>query len=349
MKRALITTTINVPTILRTWAKMLSPGDHIIVTGDHKSPHKTIHALMNEIDETTGIVTTYLEPEDQMGWKSSEVIGWNCIQRRNIALLEALSVKPDYIITVDDDNRPSSSDWVNAVDKIMSDDTSYGPVVSANDGWFNVGDLCVPRVTHRGYPLDRRHQNHTFEDVKVVHRAKPIGVFASLWTGDPDIDAIERIVDRPNVVDINDDVILEKGTWCPFNSQATAYRTEVAPMMLMWPGCGRYDDIWSSYAARAAMDAIGWYVWYGFPLVHQDRNEHNLVTDMKNEMFGYEYTPRLIGVLRDIAGDLHSRMTPLEAISWVWSALVTEPWLPDQTIAAFSTWVDDLHTLGVNK
>ena len=89
---ALITTTINVPHVLTQWAKSMTPDDVIIVAGDQTSPHDEIIDLLIEISETTGVNTQYLAPHVQMKWASSEAIGWKSIQRRNIALLEAMQL-----------------------------------------------------------------------------------------------------------------------------------------------------------------------------------------------------------------------------------------------------------------
>jgi len=57
------------------------------------------------------LATVYLTPDEQCKYKCSELLGWNTITRRNIALLEALRWGADVIITVDDDNIPLSSTY----------------------------------------------------------------------------------------------------------------------------------------------------------------------------------------------------------------------------------------------
>lgn len=341
---ALITTTINVPHVLAQWAKSMSVDDIIIVTGDKKSPHDEIYKLMKEICQNTGVNTQYLEPRFQTQWVSSTAIGWNSIQRRNIALLEAMKLRPQYILTVDDDNAPSSHSQVSQLIRIM-EDSANDNFIRTNTGWFNPGRECYDKqfrsVIHRGFPMNRRREQ------PFVSSAAPceIGVAAMLWTGAPDIDAIDRIVNDPIIKRVGySDVILTPGTWAPFNSQATMYRGELAPLMMVWPGVGRYDDIWASYLARKVMDQFGYGVYYGHPTVHQDRNEHDLMRDLEGEIHGMKWTPQLVEILRGIDLSAHDTITSAmrrihDDLTWHNEIILM------QTADAFAAWQADLETL----
>jgi hypothetical protein len=100
---------------------------------------------------------------------------------------------------------------------------------------------------------------------------------------------------------------LAAGTWCPFNSQNTAFDISVLPAMylvvMLDPvrgyRIGRLDDIWMSYFLRAIADQRGDAVLYGPPLVVQDRNPHNFVRDLSEELAGYILTEKLVEYLRD--------------------------------------------------
>lgn len=339
---ALITTTINVPHVITQWAKSMDVDDVIIVAGDQTSPHDEIIDVLDVITLTHGITTHYLEPDTQTKWASSEAIGWRSIQRRNIALLEAMQLNPQYILTVDDDNAPNSDDQVNRL--IRAFDLTDG-FVKTNTGWLNPGRACVDKryrsVIHRGFPLNRRREQ------PFITSASPckIGVAAMLWTGAPDIDAMDRIVNDPIIERVgHDDVILTPGTWAPFNSQATMYRAELSPLMMVWPGVGRYDDIWASYLARTVMDRFGYGVYYGYPTVHQDRNEHDLMRDLEGEMHGMRWTPALIEILRSI--DLSAQPTITSAMQHVHAMLTWhDEIIPPQLTHAFNAWQIDLEAI----
>ena len=334
LKRVLITTTINVPHNLRDWRRAgFYDDDVFIIAGDVKTPDQDV---MNFLRTLPGD-NRYLFCEEQEKWKSSEVIGWNSVQRRNIALLEAIKLRPDWIITVDDDNYPMHSDHAGVLDAILSgaNDPDEYEVVSTDTGWWNVCGGLIPPCVHRGFPVTQRHN--------IVHpvtfkREEMIGVVASLWLGEPDVDASQRLSRDCHVSDFDgQNIVLERGTWCPFNSQATAYRADLANLMAVWPGVGRYDDIWASYLARAVMDTTDYRVFYGMPLVRQDRNAHSNITDLKNELLGLEWTEDLCAVLRA------SQSASLEQI---FNELSKLHFIPEQTKKFFQAWVEDLMSMG---
>lgn len=338
MKRALITTTINVPRNLSQWAKSMTEDDIIIVAGDLKTPHRHVREFL----DTLPVPYDYLHPEDHAfnRWKTNEVVGFNSVQRRNIALLEAIRRGPDVVITCDDDNYPVTDNWVERVTHLISRGVDGMPRVSSSNGWFNVGDLCHPQVTHRGYPMSVRHSDSFYPRTKHIGS---VDVFASLWHGDPDIDAVERMCHDPVVSLVTESVILDTGTWCPFNSQATAYSGLLAPLMYMWPGVGRFDDIWCSYLARAVMDSLGYFVMYGHPSVRQERNQHNLVHDLKNELFGYEYTDQICNVLRAMIPNADPLLEPFALWSWFAEGIIEScRFLPTQTAEGLVVWYDDV-------
>jgi hypothetical protein len=343
---ALITTTINVPTVLTQWVQTgMTSDDIIIVAGDKKSPHSAILELLMQISETTGVNTQYLTPEVQTARypQLSTTIGWNCIQRRNIALLEAMKLHPKYVLTIDDDNAPTMALQVEQLIEIMEGTPrTEAPVISTNTGWYNPGRQCLTddmrTVTHRGFPLSLRHKKpfHTYDVAR-----PPIGVAAMLWTGEPDIDAVERIVNQPNVTRITGSVVLAPETWAPFNTQATMFRGDLAATMFMFPHVGRYDDIWASYVFRKIADEYGAY--YGRPAVHQDRNEHNLVKDLEDEIFGMKHNETIIKAIRESVMNVNT--TVLQDICSVYVNMMATTVLSLETTAAMSAWIDAVEAL----
>jgi hypothetical protein len=333
MTRAIITTTINPPKNMDAWEQQLSPGDFIVVAGDLKTPHDEWFTWR---DKSTNVVRTYLHPNDQTHWHVSEPTGWNSIQRRNAALLHAMHALQGEgtITTIDDDNWPlkTDSDWFGRLPQ-----PAHHWI--ASNGWWNPGDMCRPEVRHRGLPfgIETCHKMH------IMGKIPRIGVWASLWHGDPDIDAMERIVNDPIVDDINPyPVVLGAGTWAPFNSQSTTYLAELAPIMAVLPHVGRMDDIWASYIARAVMDRLDYHVCYGEPLVRQERNPHNLLADLKGEMIGYEHTLELTEQLRFRSQFVLGSDSLLDAYKLVTDNLQKFDWFPRDTIRFIDAWQKDV-------
>jgi hypothetical protein len=282
-------------------------------------------------------------------------MGWYTTCRRNIGFLEAVKRGAELIVTLDDDNEPKLTTQLHDIEELFND-SSEVDTVSSSTGWFDPGSLCLAKdsagnetyVTHRGYPLTQRHNNPVVR--YNTDESMPIGVHAGLWYGEPDIDAIERMMLSPDVFHIEPSVKLERGTWAPFDSQSTVFLAKLMPMMMCWPHIGRYDDIWASYLARCIMDELGYAVMYGHPAVYQDRNEHNLMTDLRNELWGMEFTPYLIDILRLVDFTGHSGDI-LTMIGNAFNTLVVHmpnhgsPGIPPWTAEAMDAWLQDCETL----
>lgn len=347
MKTTIILPSIRVPRNLTAWVGQLEPEtDEIIVAGNEASPHAAIIEFLDELTREHGVVTTYLGPRDERVTKRSiySFIAPNHTARRNFALLQALERRPDVLVTIDDDNYPYTSTWLQGVKTLLdADQRNFRTVISSPDGWWNAGRLCHPKVIHRGYPRTL-WQDPDMGQVAGTG-ASPIGVIASLWIDDPDINAVERMLHNPQVTSIDSSATLDIGTWCPFDSQSTSVHGVLADMMFMWPDLGRYDDIWSSYLMRAVMDVTKWYVAYGRPAVTQDRNEHNLIKDLRDELFGYEHTEEFTDFLRCL-------VVKAEGIDWTtvydvyrWFMInIAQNYkrLPEITRDSFYAWLADV-------
>ena len=118
-------------------------------------------------------------------------------------------------------------------------------------------------------------------------------VQADLWDGDPDIDAMARIVNQP-VVKFDITTPYGATTVAPFNSQNTFLSREVLPFYSVLPHTGRMDDIWGAYIMQHYFPDS---VVYAKASVYQDRNEQDLVTNLENEVIGYRNTFKLVNDL----------------------------------------------------
>lgn len=280
MDKVIVTTTINPPTeALRKFAQM--EDWHLVVVGDLKTPH-TAYADLD---------CTYVSPKDQEGLYPtlSDAIGWNCIQRRNLGFLVALSLGAEVIASVDDDNVPMPSWGKN----VRLGTQVLATLYPANEkGWFDPVFAAGPRnLWHRGYPIqfltartDTSMQGTIVPDVQ-----------ANFWNGDPDIDAICRMEHAPDVVFSPERFPFWSTGMTPFNSQNTLLTREALKNYFMFPGIGRMDDIWASFF----MVASGYKVLFDEATVFQDRNPHDLTLDFKAELLGYENNYLMVNALRE--------------------------------------------------
>lgn len=289
MNKFIVTTTVNPPTqSTLQFCKIAEDKDwSFIIAGDLSTPHNLYKNLEKRYPSVT-----YLSPDDQCkrypGLSNS--LGWNTIQRRNISFVYSYNEGADIIATVDDDNIPYSN-WGEdiLINKKVSCDV-YDPAP------LNVFDPLSAtnhdRLCHRGYPVellkDRGSSCIKTEDRKFL-------VQADLWDGDPDIDAITRLIFSPNVeFEINSPFCSDSIS--PFNSQNTFLAREVISSYMMIPYIGRHDDIWGSYIMQHYHPKS---VVYNRPTVRQERNDQDLIKNLEDEIFGYRHTLNLINNLSD--------------------------------------------------
>ena len=295
----IVTTTINVPTLLGDYAADALAHDRrveqILVIGDRKTPPETA-SYCDGLAAETGIAVRYVGVEDQESYLArwpefAEFLPWNCIQRRNVGLLLAWDGDADIVVTIDDDNFLEQADYLGAHAHLGQE--LELEAVESPTGWWNVCRMLEEArgiaFYHRGHPLSQRWHD---DEWQLVERRGRIVVNAGLWLDDPDVDALARLyfpvcATGPSE-HYRDRLALAPGTWAPFNSQNTALLREAIPAYLLFPHVGRYDDIWASYVIRRIADARGDLVTYGAPLVRQERNPHDYFKDFDAERLGLE-------------------------------------------------------------
>jgi len=304
MKKVIVTTSINPVTSAIEKFDALADWT-LVVIGDKKTPAG--YKLKRGI---------YVGPEEQEKYDPalSEAIGWNCIQRRNFGLLWAADLKADLVAVVDDDNIPYPG-W--------GEDLLLGRPVKVNyyetdlPAFDPVGATNESRLWHRGYPLqlvpkrsyDKKTAKEFFFDVQ-----------ADFWDGDPDIDAVCRMIYAPDCKFDPKYFPLAASKLAPFNSQNTFMKAEVLSDYFLFPHAGRMDDIWAAYYVQAR----GKRVVFNKASVFQARNVHNLVKDMKNEYLGYENN---LEVVTSLPGDPENLMK----------------FLPERSVEAFRLYRKHFH------
>lgn len=277
MKKFIVTTTINSPTIATKKFSKFSDWT-LIVVGDLKTPH----------EEYENLDCIYLSPEKQelINKDLSDIIGWKSIQRRNLGFLYAYRQGADIIATVDDDNIPYD-EWGKNV--LVGKEIECDIYESENGVFDPLSITSRNEVWHRGYPIEYVPSRH-----KVEYKGKTkrkVLVQADLWDGDPDIDAMARLSIKPVVKysDIIDPYCSNQIS--PFNSQNTFLSREVIPYYAVLPYVGRMDDIWGAYIMQNYFPNS---IVYNKSSVYQDRNIQDLVTNLENEIIGYRNTLKIV-------------------------------------------------------
>lgn len=297
---ACVMPTIYVPKVL-TLYREFAPDMEFFVIGDVQAPDDEIRQYLRTVQPAR-----YYSAEDQrkLGYGSCELLAWRHPGRRSIGLLEAVKAGADIIVHADDDNTAIDSSYFKHFEHLVGSQFT-GLQATSDTSWVDAAWFLQPSVHHRGFP----HQLwHPFSPPEVGSvRDVRIGVAAGLWLGDPDIDAVTRIVNRPicmtasPVADAG--FVIDSKCYSPFNSQNTAFARELLPAMAMLTPYGRFDDIWCSYIAERVMREHGWVVHYGKPYVWQQRlggRDKRLMKDLSDEVEGMATTLRFTETLNNM-------------------------------------------------
>lgn len=298
----LATTTINKPTkALKIFANNI--GAQLVVALDKKSPQFNLK-------NTIILSTKYQENK----WPLlSKLIGWNNIQRRNFAILESLERGAEIVGLVDDDNIPYSNWFKNIYiskslkcTEIKTNKIIFDPV-----GFTNHNNLW-----HRGMPLELVNDRKYKVSKKI--KIKP-DIQANFWNGDPDVDAVCRMIFKPECTFKKKYFPFFSNKISPFNSQNTLISRKVFRDYFLYPHIGRMDDIWASFYVTSKK----FRVLYGEPTVYQKRNKHSLIKDFKDEYIGYANSLNLVEKLYINPDNIYNFLPKLSALAFdEWKKIV---------------------------
>ncbi|NQU74178.1 MAG: hypothetical protein HQ547_05665 [Candidatus Omnitrophica bacterium] len=271
MKKIITTTTTQYPT------DALEKFDNLedwtlIVVGDKKTPKD--FKLKNGI---------YISPDDQEKYNKnlSDLIGWNTHARRNFGHLWARDMRADIVASVDDDNIPLDN-W--GKDLLVGREVEVHYYENDTEAFDPIGATNYPHLWHRGFPVQLVYERNYS---KITKKVLKVDIQADFWNGDPDIDAICRMIYAPLCKFNDNNFPMASNKVGPFGSQNIFFTKELLPYYFFLPHIslfGRMGDIWISFHIQA----LGYNVVYCKPSVYQKRNPHNLTTDMKDEFIGYE-------------------------------------------------------------
>ncbi|HYO79355.1 MAG TPA: STELLO glycosyltransferase family protein, partial [Thermoanaerobaculia bacterium] len=104
----------------------------------------------------------------------------------------------------------------------------------------------------------------------------------------------------------------------------------------------RMTDIWRSFVAQRIAWANGWGILFHEPTVRQERNEHNLMRDFKDEVPGYLHNRAIceaLGALEMPAGAEHIAANLRSS----YEALVRLGVIDQQELALVDAWIADMN------
>jgi len=263
-----VITTIHAPTpAVVAFSRM--PDQHLVVVGDRKTP----------VDWNCP-PAVYLGPAANTG-SLAAALPWNHYSRKMLGYLHAMQLGADVIYDTDDDNVPKP-DW-----EVPSFEGEYA--CTPDDlGFVNIyASFTDQRIWPRGFPLSLiRDETRVVTDAALRRRPVRVGVWQQLADGEPDVDALYRLVDGGDChFRSRAPIVLAKGTVCPFNTQSTAVRRELFPLLYLPSTVTfRFTDILRGLVAQPIMWAAGYRLGFTEATVVQDRNPHNLLADFADEV-----------------------------------------------------------------
>lgn len=263
-----VITSIYAPTpAVTAFARM--PDHHLVVVGDRKTP----------VDWSCP-PAVYLGPDASAGALAG-ALPWNHYSRKMLGYLHAMQLGADVIYDTDDDNVPKPG-WA-----IPSFEGGY-ECTPGDLGCVNLyASFTDQRIWPRGFPLSLiREGAAALPEADLTPQPARVGVWQQLADGEPDVDALYRLVDgRPCTFQSRAPIVLGAGTWCPFNTQSTAVRRELFPLLYLPSTVTfRFTDILRGLVAQPIMWAAGYRLGFTEATVVQDRNPHNLLADFADEV-----------------------------------------------------------------
>jgi len=271
--------------------------------------------------------------------------------RKNIGYLYAIRHGAKFIFDFDDDN-------ILYQDKMTG--TTFDPIANVTHlenvqvpllgkTAFNHHPLMAASIEGswaRGFPLEQLQDKETHGSVAFIRDAIPmekIAVMQYCANGDPDVDAVHRLV-KPlpmNYAADTPSLQVPSHAFAPYNAQASVHTYDALwATFLPYSVPGRVSDIWRGYFAEAIFWDLGLSVAFLAPKVHQDRNAHNYLADMQAELDLYFKAGKLIEFLSQEFTS--TAETIPERMEQLWIALYERGYIEHNDVMAIQLWLEAL-------
>jgi len=323
MKKFIVITTIN-PKSNAIFKFEEKKDWHVVVVGDKKS------SPLSSSDNLT-----FLSVQDQLNldFQFTEHCPFNHYSRKNIGYLYSIQHGADIIYDTDDDNYPNE-EW-------SLPDFSCHHLLESPGKFVNIYQYFTREfIWPRGFPIDEiQNERKNQYPVKISEKVK-IGTWQGLTDGEPDIDAVYRmIINCKNITfEKKSSVYLEKGHFCPINSQNTFWSKDTFPYLYLPATVNfRFTDILRGYIAQYLMWKKNLYVGYTHATVYQKRNPHDLMLDYKNESSMYINIKDIINRL----GRIPLGTDPLDNVEKTYQELLSGSYVDPQEIELLKFWIQD--------
>lgn len=335
MKKSIVLTTINSPNINIKKLCMLSKKNNfdLVIIGDLKTPRKFKLSHGTYFD---------IKKQSKLNFDFVKKCPFNTYARKNIGYLAAFNNDSKIIIETDDDNYPKNNffnflklehsvkeirenDWVNVYSKFTN---------IKNDIW------------PRGLPLDKIEKNPSFKIKKVK---KKFFLKQGVCEGNPDVDAIYRIINRNINIKFKNNLKFSLGkAFSPINSQNTIWSKEIFPLLYLPVTCTmRATDIWRGIIALNIIQKNNLTALFFGTTMFQNRNIHNLSKDLKDEIPLYKDVNKAYKILKSLnfkKGKDNYLLNLLKS----YQALIKNNIFDKKELYFLNSWISDINNI-LNK
>lgn len=328
-RSALVVTSISKPNwILEELSAGCRKNDlEFILIGDESSPSDFF---------LDGCQYYSLEKQHETGFEFARRCPTKHYARKNIGYLIAIQNGASTLAETDDDNIPYPNFWLPRTRR------QSAPTL-AQAGWVNVYSYFSDfNIWPRGLPLQHvKDKPPIFESLDTADVDCPIQ--QGLVNENPDTDAIFRLVSElPQSFRGDRRIALTNGSWCPFNSQSTVWWKDAFPLMYLPAYCSmRMTDIWRGFIAQRIAWTNNWGVLFHEPNFRQERNEHVLINDFKDEVPGYLNNSDLCKALDSLS--LKPGMNNLlDNLRLCYEKLVNAGFMDGKELGLVDAWASDV-------
>jgi len=308
-------------------------GGVLIVAGDLKGPLSYIGGD----GKPWPVEFLSLSTQQSSSFYLAEKLPFNHYARKNIAYLQAIVAGAPCIYETDDDNAPIEG-W-----KPRSEVLTEARVIPVSvSRWVNVYRYFSPEnIWPRGIPLDEIQ--NPVPETQMIKEPRFAPIQQGLVNDSPDVDAIWRLVmGRSFSFERGESVYLEPGNWSPFNTQSTWWWPVAYPLLYIPSYCSfRMCDIWKSFVAQRCLWELGLGVVFHAAEVTQVRNPHDLMSDFRGEVSGYEGNRTICDILSDLRLYPGEDAVPRNLRS-CYEGLVKKGFFPQSEMNLVDAWLVDL-------
>ena len=327
-KKFLVLTSINkITPSIRNLSKL--EDYNLVLIGDQKTPDI----------KSKNLEFLSLKDQEKLPFKFINHCPVNSYQRKNIGYLYSISNGADIIFETDDDNSPLKN-WDECLNfKINKIKTIKSPKIFNSFSFFT-----KEKIWPRGYPLSYILKKDKIQTSLTLQ--SNVGIWQGLVNHDPDVDAIYRLTNNKKIIFSPNLFALDKGVFCPFNSQNTFWFKEYFfYLYLPISTTFRMTDILRGYIAQRCLWEHNACLGFFGPNMKQVRNKHNLLSDFSLEIPCYTQVETIINFLSKI----QLSKSPQKNLKKIYSKLLELEIIKDFELFALDAWIEDLENIFLKR